>query len=119
MIPLISKGSKVRTSINSISTPNSAKALAIANELLGVKAVLERTVQQAARQADIVKAQQDLLAVERRMMAEGQKSLLDVLRRGLGDLSPKYGCGQGTCGACTVLNPAEATVCYLCQTTFP
>ena len=53
----------------------------IANELLGVKAVLERTVQQAARQADIVKAQQDLLAVERRMMAEGQKSLLDVLRR--------------------------------------
>lgn len=53
----------------------------IANELLGVKAVLERTVQQAARQADIVKAQQDLLAVERRMVAEGQKSLLDVLRR--------------------------------------
>ena len=53
----------------------------IANELLGVKAVLERTVQQAARQADIVKAQHDLLAVERRMMAEGQKSLLDVLRR--------------------------------------
>lgn len=33
---------------------------------------------------------------------EGQ-NLLDFLRRGLGDLSPKYGCGQGTCGACTVL----------------
>jgi carbon-monoxide dehydrogenase small subunit len=32
---------------------------------------------------------------------EGQ-NLLDFLRRGLGDLSPKYGCGQGTCGACTV-----------------
>lgn len=30
-------------------------------------------------------------------------NLLDVLRRGLGDLSPKYGCGQGTCGTCTVL----------------
>ena len=30
-------------------------------------------------------------------------NLLDVLRRGLGDLTPKYGCGQGTCGACTVL----------------
>ncbi|XWN29515.1 MAG: (2Fe-2S)-binding protein [Devosia sp.] len=33
---------------------------------------------------------------------EGQ-NLLDVLRRGLGDLTPKYGCGQGTCGACTVI----------------
>ena len=29
-------------------------------------------------------------------------NLLDVLRRGVGDLSPKYGCGQGTCGTCTV-----------------
>lgn len=32
---------------------------------------------------------------------DGQ-NLLDLLRRGVGDLSPKYGCGQGTCGACTV-----------------
>ncbi len=32
---------------------------------------------------------------------EGQ-NLLEFLRRGVGDLSPKYGCGQGTCGACTV-----------------
>lgn len=30
-------------------------------------------------------------------------NLLDVLRRNCGDLSPKYGCGQGGCGACTVL----------------
>ncbi len=35
-------------------------------------------------------------------VADGQ-NLLDVLRRGIGDLTPKYGCGQGTCGACTVL----------------
>ncbi|MCC5954649.1 MAG: (2Fe-2S)-binding protein [Natronohydrobacter sp.] len=33
---------------------------------------------------------------------EGQ-NLLDFLRRAVGDLSPKYGCGQGTCGACTVM----------------
>jgi carbon-monoxide dehydrogenase small subunit len=33
---------------------------------------------------------------------EGQ-NLLDFLRRGVGDLTPKYGCGQGGCGACTVL----------------
>jgi len=31
------------------------------------------------------------------------QNLLDLLRRGLGDLSPKYGCGQGACGACTIL----------------
>ncbi|MEO1491650.1 MAG: (2Fe-2S)-binding protein [Pseudomonadota bacterium] len=30
-------------------------------------------------------------------------NLLEVLRRNLGDLSPKYGCGQGTCGTCTVM----------------
>ena len=35
-------------------------------------------------------------------VTDGQ-NLLDVLRRGIGDLTPKYGCGQGTCGACTVL----------------
>lgn len=30
-------------------------------------------------------------------------NLNDVLRRGAGDLTTKNGCGQGTCGACTVL----------------
>ena len=34
---------------------------------------------------------------------EDGQNLLDMLRRGVGDLSPKYGCAQGSCGACTVL----------------
>jgi carbon-monoxide dehydrogenase small subunit len=38
---------------------------------------------------------------------EDGQNLLDFLRRGVGDLSPKYGCGQGTCGACTVLVDGE------------
>ncbi|MEO0622666.1 MAG: (2Fe-2S)-binding protein [Pseudomonadota bacterium] len=33
---------------------------------------------------------------------EPAETLIDVLRRRIGDLTPKWGCGQGTCGACTV-----------------
>ena len=45
--------------------------------------------------------------------SDGQ-NLLDMLRRGVGDLSPKYGCGQGTCGACTVQIDGEP--CLSCLT---
>ena len=44
-----------------------------------------------------------LNGAETAVFVEGGQNLLDVLRRGIGDLSPKYGCGQGTCGTCTVL----------------
>lgn len=44
-----------------------------------------------------------LNGAETAVFADGGANLLDVLRRGVGDLSPKYGCGQGTCGSCTVL----------------
>jgi carbon-monoxide dehydrogenase small subunit len=37
------------------------------------------------------------------VFAEGGENLLTTLREGLGDHSPKFGCGQGTCGTCTVL----------------
>jgi carbon-monoxide dehydrogenase small subunit len=44
-----------------------------------------------------------LNGTERAAFAEPGQNLLDLLRRGVGDLSPKYGCAQGGCGACTVL----------------
>lgn len=40
---------------------------------------------------------------ERAAFTEDGQNLLDFLRREVGDLTPKYGCGQGTCGACTVI----------------
>ncbi len=43
-----------------------------------------------------------LNGTERAAFADPGQNLLEFLRRGVGDLSPKYGCGQGTCGACTV-----------------
>ena len=48
-----------------------------------------------------------LNGTERAAFADEGQNLLDFLRRGLGDLSPKYGCGQGTCGACTVTIDGE------------
>ena len=44
-----------------------------------------------------------LNGAEAAAFAEPGANLLDVLRRGVGDLSPKWGCGQGACGSCTVL----------------
>jgi carbon-monoxide dehydrogenase small subunit len=44
---------------------------------------------------------------ERASFAEPGQNLLEFLRRGVGDLTPKYGCGQGTCGSCTVAIDGE------------
>src|SRR5262245_59920842 len=38
-----------------------------------------------------------------RVDAEGERPLLGVLRDDLGLTGAKYGCGEGRCGACTVL----------------
>lgn len=41
------------------------------------------------------------------VFVDGGANLLQALREGLGDTAPKYGCGQGTCGVCTVLIDGE------------
>ena len=41
------------------------------------------------------------------VFVDGGVNLLVALREGVGDMSPKFGCGQGTCGACTVLIDGE------------
>src|ERR1700694_1143629 len=42
------------------------------------------------------------------VFVDGGANLLTVLRDQLGDMTPKFGCGQGGCGACTVLIDGEA-----------
>jgi carbon-monoxide dehydrogenase small subunit len=54
-----------------------------------------------------------LNGAERAAFADDGQNLLEFLRRGVGDLSPKYGCGQGTCGACTVLIGGEPRLACL------
>src|SRR5262245_36238460 len=45
----------------------------------------------------------------RQIDAEGERSLLSVLRDDLDLTGCKYGCGEGRCGACTVLIDGVAT----------
>lgn len=40
---------------------------------------------------------------EKTISTDGERSLLEVLREDLGLTGTKYGCGEGLCGACTVL----------------
>jgi len=45
--------------------------------------------------------------MERTVATDPQRSLLDVLREDLNVTGPKYGCGEGQCGACSVLLDGE------------
>lgn len=47
--------------------------------------------------------------IERRVEAPPQESLLSVLRHRLQLTGTKYGCGEGQCGACTVLLDGRPT----------
>lgn len=50
---------------------------------------------------------------DRAVFVDDGQNLLDVLRRNMGDLTPKFGCGQGTCGACTVRIDGELRLACL------
>lgn len=54
-----------------------------------------------------------LNGAETGVFAEAGANLLDVLRREAGDLTPKQGCAQGGCGACTILIDGEARLACL------
>lgn len=47
------------------------------------------------------------------VFVEDGQNLLDVLRHEVGDLTPKLGCAQGACGACTVLVDGDQHVSCL------
>ena len=44
------------------------------------------------------------------VVTDPDRSLLDVLREDLQIMGPKYGCGEGQCGACTVLMDGKRTL---------
>ena len=46
---------------------------------------------------------------QRTVVTDPNRPLLEVLREDLQVMGPKYGCGEGRCGSCTVLMDGERT----------
>ena len=44
------------------------------------------------------------------IFVDGGTTLLGALRELIGDMTPKFGCGQGGCGACSVLIDGDGRV---------
>jgi nicotinate dehydrogenase subunit A len=53
--------------------------------------------------------QLDVNGAKRRVDADGERTLLSVLRDDLDLTGTKYGCGEGQCAACTVLIEGQPT----------
>src|SRR5262245_20349668 len=51
---------------------------------------------------------------ERMIDTDGDRALLEVIREDLGLTGTKYGCGEGACGACSVLVDGKRT--FSCST---
>ena len=47
---------------------------------------------------------------QKNVVTDPERSLLEVLREDLHITGPKYGCGEGRCGACTVLMDGKRTL---------
>ncbi len=54
-----------------------------------------------------------LNGADKAVFVDGGENLLNALRRSIGDMSAKFGCGQGTCGVCTVLIDGEPQLACL------
>jgi aerobic-type carbon monoxide dehydrogenase small subunit (CoxS/CutS family) len=55
-------------------------------------------------------------SAKRRLEVDPERSLLSVLRDDLALTGSKYGCGEGRCGACTVIIDGKATRSCVTQT---
>ena len=79
--------------------------LAFRSKLRGIEPEEIKNTKEIAMKEEI---QFTINGIPRKIKVDGDRSLLWVLRADLGLTGTKYGCGEGLCGACTVLIDDEA-----------